>query len=416
MNKPIHIDGDDKMNYGIEIFKKPEFIYIPLEDRSGNKYKLEVKEGDYVYKESVVAIREDINFPISSSVSGYVRGETSKVISNGKKVKCIIIENDFKEKSVKKSSDKDISLSRDKFIDMLRESGITGLGGSDYPTFLKYKNTGIKYLLVNAVECEPFITCDKAIINSYAEEILEAMDDILEIMDIAKGIIVIKKTDENSNTVLKKYIGTYPNISIKCVEDAYPNGWERLVVKNALGIEYNKYPTEEGIIVSNVSTIYAIYEMLKYHNSLTERTITIAGPGIKNKKNIKVKIGTLASDVIANIDDYKEIKNPLLIAGGPMMGNSISTDDIVITRDLNSILVIEDYFEKNLPCIKCGKCINVCPVGIYPVLIMENKDSLNNIKDLMLDKCIECGLCSYICPSKIEVREYVRIAKEKVKK
>lgn len=415
MNKPIHISSDGKTNYEIEVYNKPEFIYIPLEDKSGNKYKLIVKEGDYVYKESVIAIREDINFPICTSVSGYIRGEINKVINNGKKVDCIIIENDFKEKCNKKKNNL-TSCDKEKFIDMLRQSGITGLGGSDYPTFLKYKSNDIKYLLVNAVECEPFITCDKAIINDHAEEILEAIDNILEIMNIAKGIIIIKDTDDNSNDTLKKYIGTYPNISIRQVDDAYPNGWERLVVKNTLGIEYNKYPTEKGIIVSNVSTIYAIYEMLKYHNSLTERIITIAGPGIKCKKNIKVKIGTLASDVINSVDEYKELKNPLFIVGGPMMGNSVSTDDIVITRDLNSILVIEDHFEKNLPCIKCGKCIKVCPAGIYPVLIMQNRDKLSNLKDLIPDKCIECGLCSYICPSKIEVREYVRMAKEKVRK
>ena len=113
-------------------------------------------------------------------------------------------------------------------------------------------------------------------------------------------------------------------------------------------------------------------------------------------------------------EGYTNIKNPLFIAGGPMMGNSLPTDEVIITKDVNCILVIEDHFEKNLPCIKCGKCMEVCPVGIYPVLIMETRDNLDKVKELKPEKCIECGLCSFTCPSKIEVREFVRIAKEKV--
>lgn len=418
MSKPVHIDYNNKTSYNIQKYIKPEEIYVPLESKNGVTYKHLVKEGDYVYKGDVVAINEEINFPIHSSVSGYAVFGSTKLIGTGKKIKCVVVKNDFKEKYKKtRLKKKEISTyTKEDFIEALRLAGITGLGGSDFPAFIKYNIENIKCLLVNAVECEPFISCDKAVIHNYAENILEAVDNIMEIMKIPRSYIVLKKTDENSIKTLNKYIGTYPKIKISLVEDAYPNGWERLVVKNVLGIEYNKYPSEKGIIVSNLSTIYSIYEMLEYNRPLTERVITITGPGIKKKTNVKVKIGALASEIINSLDGYKNIKNPLFIVGGPMMGTSLPTDEVIITKDINCLLVIEDHFEKNLPCIKCGKCIEVCPAKIMPVLIMDNKDKNKILKDLKPEKCIECGLCSYICPSKIEVREFVRIAKEGVNK
>lgn len=417
MNKPVHISSNNKVNYDVEMYIKPETIYVPLENKNGITYKHLVKEGDYIYKGQMVAVNEKIDFPIHSSVSGYATFGSTKIIGNGKKIRCVVVKNDFKEKYEKnKMVKKEISsYTKADFVEALRINGISGLGGSDFPTFIKYDSDNIKCLLVNAVECEPFISCDKAVIHNYSECILEAIDNIQEIMKIPRAIIVMKETNTDSIKMINKHIGTYPNIEVCLVNDAYPNGWERLVVKNALGIEYDKYPSEKGIVVSNVSTIYAIYEMLEYNRPLTERIITITGPGIKKKRNVKVKIGALASEVISNLDGYKNIKNPLFIAGGPMMGNSLPSDEVIITKDINCLLVIEDHFEKNLPCIKCGKCMEVCPVGIFPVLIMNNRDNVCALKDLNPKKCIECGLCSYICPSKIEVREFVRIAKERMK-
>lgn len=416
MNKPLKINSSYKIDYNIDVKFKPELVYIPLENRYGNTYKYLVKEGDYVYKGQVVAINKYHNFPIHSSVSGYAVCGSNKIISNGKKIKCVVIENDFKEKYEKsKLKKKDISkYTKEMFIDDLRENGISGLGGADYPTFLKYSIDNIKCLVVNAVECEPFVSCDKVVVANYADNILEAIDNILDIMKIPRAIIAISNNDVKSIRMFNKYIKTYPNISLSLVENAFPNGWERLVIRNTLGIEYDRYPSDRGIIVNNVSTIYAIYEMFKYNRPLTERVITITGTGIKKRKNVKVKIGSLASDIINEIDEYKNIKKPLFVVGGPMMGKSMPCDDVVITKDVTSILVIDDNFEKNLPCIKCGKCTMVCPVNIMPVLIMENINNIDNLNKLKCNKCIGCGLCSYICPSKIEVREFVNIAKEKV--
>lgn len=417
----VTIKMDDKIKVKKEMleFIKPQKIYIPLENKSGIKYKKLVNVGDYVFKGQVVAMNESIDFPIHSSVSGYVVENESNELNTGKKVECIAIENDFKEKYQEKlGSIKEISnYSKEEFIELLKTSGITGLGGSDFPTFLKYNtDSKINYLLINGVECEPYISCDKVVMSKYMEKILEAVDAILEIMKIKKAYIVVKSSNIESQKVINKYINTYPNIKLALMPDMYPAGWERNVVEVVLHKKYDKYPVEVGAIVSNVSTIYAIYEMLKYNTPLTERIITITGTGIRKPSNIKVKIGTKLSEIIENIEGYKDIKKPIFIAGGPMMGSSLPNDNLIVTKDLNCVLVIDDIELTNYPCIKCGKCTNVCPVHLLPVMIMNNIGNEKKLKELMPQKCIECGLCSYICPSKIEVREYVRIAKGRVNK
>jgi electron transport complex protein RnfC len=283
------------------------------------------------------------------------------------------------------------------------------MGGSDYPTFIKYNtDKKINYLIVNAVECEVGTSADSALIYNYPEEILECVDAIMEIMDIDKAYIAIS---DNNSVIIKrmlKYINTYPNIKVYPVIGMYPSGWERYLVSEITGLTYNKIPSEAGVIVNNVGTIYSIYELLKYNRPVTEKIVTIGGEGIKRPANYKVKIGTCFNEFMLKTDGYKEIKNPILVAGGMMRGQSIPTDDLIITNDLNTILVLEDKKTSCEMCIRCGKCNEVCPVGIMPASIINNK---NQAKKLKIDKCIKCGLCSYVCPSKIEVREMLESIK-----
>lgn len=392
---------------------KIQIIYVPLESILGYKYKMLVNVGDYVCIDDVLAENISSSFKIKSSVSGTIVGIEKKYISNGNLVDCLVIENDFKEKYRNKLGRKyDITrYSRDSFVYMLQNSGITGMGGSDYPTFLKYDtNDVINCLIVNGVECEIYSSADNAIMYHYAEEILETIDAIMEIMSIPKAYIAV---NENNSLIVKtflKYINTYPNIKIWGVMDAYPSGWERILVQNITGLQYDKNPNEIGVITNNVSTIYSIYELLKFSRPQTEKIVTISGDGVKKPGNYKVKIGTCFSELMLKIDGYSKLKNPLLVAGGAMMGKSIPSDELVITKDLNTILLINDDLVEAKQCIKCGKCSEVCPVGIMPVMIINNKKMGNYLK---LNKCINCGLCSYVCPAKIEVCEILKLIKEK---
>ena len=384
---------------------KLQIIYMPLESTLGYKYSPIVKVGEYVYVGQTLAVNKVADLSLKSSASGTIVGIEEKYIANGNLVKCFVIENDFKEKHINKvGKRKNISnYNKDEFVYMLKEYGISGLGGSDYPTYLKYNTEEkIHYLIVNAAECESYTSSDSALMYHNSEEILEAIDAIMEIMDIDKAYIAIS---ENNTKVIKQFlknINTYPNIKLYGLLDVYPSGWDKALINEILGVTYDKDPSSLGVVVNNVATIYAIYEMLKYNKPVTERVITIAGAGVKKEANYKVKIGSNFSEIMLKTDGYSNIKNAILVAGDAMRGKAIPTDELIITKDLRTILVLPDNTIESIDCIKCGKCSEVCPVKLMPSLMINDKK-----KNKYADKCISCGLCSYVCPSKIDVREII---------
>ncbi len=418
MNKPIKLIATNaKANPQDKIITnlKPQIIYIPLKNKKGQNYKPIIKENDYVYKGDVVAITTNDNFPIHTSVSGYVVSCTEKTISTGEKVKCLVIENDFKEKYRTTTGAKRYinNYSKEDFINLLKESGIIGLSGSAFPTYQKYQTSKPKLLIINAVECEPYLSCDKTLIYHQAEYLLEGIDAILDIMHIPSAIIAVKENDYTSIEELNKYIGTYPNISITLIPNKYPCGWERELIKLTVNQTYNHSPAEIGIITNNISTIYAIYEMLKYNRPLTERIITLIGDNFTKPINVKVKIGTNLGEILTKIKQYKPKENSIIIAGGPMMGKNIQASELIITQDINGIIITSNYPSQPMtPCIKCGKCSEVCPASLIPNEIIKNINNPAKLKKLKPERCIECGLCSYICPAKIKIRDFVIKAKK----
>ena len=389
-----------------------QIMYIPLTSKMGYIYKETVKPGDYVTIGMQIGKNNIAEIPLISPISGTVIGFEDKYISNGKLVKCIVIENDFKEKYQDKVGKvKNITkYSKEEFIYLLKKCAITGMSGSGFPTYIKYDTSKeIKYLIVDGAECEIYASADGARIYNNPEDILECIDAITEIMGMEKAYIAINEKNELLINKFLKYINSYPNIKIYPIENGYPNGYERYLVKEILGLTYDKLPIEVGVINENVSTIYAIYEALKYHKPLTDRIVTISGPGINKPANYLLKNGTNFNEVLLKTNLQKEINNPLIIAGGAMMGTSIPSDELIITPDVNCILIMNNLKEKATECIKCGKCSEVCPMNLIPSLIIENP---RQSKELKINKCINCGLCSYVCPSKIEVRELIKKIKE----
>ena len=404
---------DEKTLY----YNKPEMVYIPLISGNDTDISVLVNKGEYVYKGTMIAKRKgDFRIPIHASVSGTVVDFVERTCFNGTKVRSVVIKNDYKEaletkKAVKKSINK---YTKDEFVNILRDAGIIGLGGAGFPTYVKYENTKAKTLLVNAIECEPYITTDEVLAKKKVEEILETIDAIVEINNMDSAIIVIKDSNEELKNLFDDYVGTYLKLKVKTVKNYYPAGWERNLIKDVTGKEYGKLPIEAGVIVNNISTIYAIYQALKYGRPLIERIVTFSGEGIKQPCNVLVKIGTQVKDILKQLG-YEE---GTIISGGPMMGVQVD-DDLVMSANQNSILVLKDTKFKTTPCLKCGKCIEVCPVKLSPVLIMKavnaSKIDKEKLRELHPEKCIECGLCSYVCPAKIQIREAIIKAKKEVK-
>ena len=413
----VKIDKHKLTKEELIVYNKPKKVYIPSISGNDTNITILVNKGEYVYKGSIVGKRKgDFRIPIHASVSGTVLDFEERTCYNGEKVKCVVIENDFKEKIEQKLSiKKNINqYSKEEFLELLKESGIIGMGGAGFPTYVKYESKNINTLIVNAVECEPYIMADYALAKVKCEEILETIDAILEINKINEAIIAIKKENVVLKQIFDNFIGTYLKIKIKLVPNVYPMGWEKALIKQITGKDYDNYPSDIGIIVNNISTIYAIYEALKYNKPLIERIVTFSGEGLEEPHNVLVKVGTPVSEVLKEL---KIKQDSIIVAGGPMMGTKV--EDLVISPNLNCVLALDDNITLATPCIKCGKCVNVCPVKLSPVLIMKTKykkeKDIKKIKSLHPEKCIGCGLCSYICPAKLFVRERVKEAKNIVR-
>lgn len=385
-------------------YLKPSVVSIPLVVGADSNVKALKNIGDKVLKGEIIGIREGaLELPIISSISGTI---TSIDVID--KVTHIVIENDFNETQYNETTRDIMNISKEEFIKIIKDCGIGGMGGSGFPTYVKYNiSDKIDTLLVNAIECEPYITADYTIIKKHAKEIIEGINAILKINNIDNAIIAVKEHNKELFEEFKKY--SNDKIIFKTTKNIYPAGWERQLIKETTSKTYKILTKEAGIIVNNVSTIYAIYNALKYNLPATERIVTFTG-NLDKPTNVLVKIGTSSKEVINYLGNTLSDED-IIISGGPMMGNHV-LNDIYINPSINNILVINNYKE-DMPteCLRCGKCVNVCPAGLCPVLIKDNFRNKEKLSYLEPSKCIECGLCSYICPAKINVREKVKLAK-----
>lgn len=415
----LHINGRKEMSVknGVVSFLNPKCVYFPTV--VGNTiYTPLVEVGDDVLKGQPILERPGrFGHPICSSVSGKVTSKKKMWHSSGKMVEMLEITNDGNESTVENYGEKLEVLTKEGIIERIKNAGIVGMGGAGFPTYVKYLPVkSAEILIINAVECEPYITADYTLILTEVEKLMRGIEYMMIACGAKKAAIAIKKTKKTAIEVLNEAVKTHENISVFLLNDVYPAGWERYVVEHVTGKTYAGLPSEAGAVVNNVQTAISVCEAVEENKPLIEKVVTFTGEGLVMPCNVRVKIGTKVSDVIAEIGGYVEnLDSAYFIAGGPMTGKSIMFDELVITNSLGSIIVKKNEDHQNNPsCMGCGKCAEACPAFLTPTEIkaaFDNND-INALNQLNVMKCVQCGLCSYVCPSRVDITEIVGKAKD----
>lgn len=418
--KGVHIPGRKEMSITDEVLKltNPEHVYVPLVEQGVNAISV-VQVGDQVKVGQVIAEKGGrFPIPIHSPISGEVISINQKMWhAIGRMVDTIVIKNDFKEAKHEsiKPNDTD-KLTREEIIEIVKNCGVVGLGGSGFPTYVKYQTTlPIDVVIINAAECEPYITADYMLMKTRTDELISGIKFIMRATDAPRAVIAIKETKPEIVEILNQHLAGQENISVFLLPDVYPAGWEKYIVHKVCKKTYRGLPSEAGAVVNNVGTAIAVYNAVTNNMPLIEKVVTFTGDGLNNPQNVYVKIGTDIREVLSKIGGYNpEVESAHLIAGGPMTGRAVAFDSLVVHRCLGSVIVQERVVrEINPECMGCGKCCDICPVRLSPILIKNALDDKNYelLADFRADLCMECGLCSHICPSRIELTDAVSRAK-----
>ena len=402
---------------------KPEFVYIPQENARCAKAEVYVKEGDHVLLGQLIGQRKGPFFEqnIHSTVSGTVVGFEKHGYRNGKQVTCIKIQNDFKDEKdpdIYERSDEEIAkLSTEEITELVQKASMVGLGGSSFPTYIKFQTKDkINTIVINGVECEPYLSADQRLMEEKTEELLKGCVILQQAFHTSDVRICVKAKHAELIAHLRKAIEGFgvEGIVVSEMDNYYPQGWEVETIEKATGIRLNtgELPAKRGIIDFNVASVVGIYMAVKFHQPVYERYLAIMGDACEKQVAMRVRVGTLISELLPYAGKLSE-EPKAMILGGPMMGSAITNEDCVVSKTITSILLLLEKPVEENPCIRCGSCVLSCPAHLQPVLIMNAVKSMDKdmIKALNPLACVECGLCTYSCTSGIRVTDYIRRAK-----
>jgi electron transport complex protein RnfC len=407
----------------------PKVVYVPIAQHIGIPAEIIVNVKDKVELGQVIAKSGGF---VSSNIHSPVYGTVTKldmvIDTSGYKKQCIVIRTDVKNEAnfenVSYPLKKDFNLEPADILNKINEAGIVGLGGATFPSHVKLniqEGKTIDHLIINGVECEPYLTADHRLMLEKADEILVGIKILMFALHVDKAIIGIENNKKDAIDIFKRLTTHEDGIQVAALQVKYPQGSEKQLIRALLKREVpkNGLPMDVGVIVHNVGTIFAIYQAIQHGKPLMERVVTVTGKHLENASNYWVRIGTPIKDLVNEVGGLPEGTRKI-VNGGPMMGKAIKNLDVPVTKGTSGILVIpEGEASRGEPqsCIRCGDCVTVCPMGLEPHLLMDlsEKELFERAYLEDITTCIECGSCSYVCPSHRPLLDYIRFGKTMVK-
>lgn len=425
----VHPD-ERKISAGksIEILPLPKRVAVPTTQHIGAPAKPLVKKGDIVKTGQLIAASGGfVSANIHSPVSGKVFKTDEVVDASGYRKPAIIIdtEGDEWDESIDRSDKlvKEIALSGEEIIKKTGEMGIVGMGGATFPTHVKLSpppGKKCEILLINGVECEPYLTSDHRIMLEKSEELMVGIRILMKALKVNRAVIGIENNKPDAIGKLTNLAAKEDGIEVQPLKVKYPQGGEKQLIDAVTGrqVPSGKLPIEVGAVVHNVGTTFAVYEAIQKNKPLIERVVTVTGPGITQPSNFLVRIGTPVGQLIEAAGGLPD-NTGKVIGGGPMMGKALVNLDVPVTKGSSGILVLPHEEAHRAPvenCIRCSKCISACPMGLEPYLLMieAEKELWDRAENDNIMDCIECGSCSFTCPAHRPLLDYIRLGKGKV--
>ena len=395
----------------------PKQAIFPLGQHIGAPAKPVVSRGDKVKVGTLIAEAGGfVSAPIHSSVSGTVVKVDSAIDATGYRHPAIYInvEGDEWEESIDRSDKLETlaahpELTPEEIVSRIKEAGVTGMGGAGFPTFIKLcppPGAKAECVILNGVECEPYITSDYRLMMEHADEILVGLDLLMKAAKVERGYIGIEDNKPEAIALFEKKTASDPRVEIVALEKKYPQGGEKQLVDAVTGRQVPAppaIPVNVGAIVQNVGTAYAVYQAVMKRKPLFERYTTVTGKKLSNSGNFLVRMGTPMRDLIEACGGMPEGENKVL-AGGPMMGKSVVSTDVTVCKGTNSITILTDadaHRKPIQPCIRCAKCVSACPMGLEPYLLatLSSFKEWERLEAEQVTSCISCGSCQFTCPS-----------------
>ena len=398
----------------------PETVRIPMSMHIGKPAKVAVKRGDTVKVGQLIGEADGfISAPVHSSVSGTVAKIEEMTLSNGAKGQCVVINTDG-EQTVFEGVKPPVVTDLQSFTEAVRQSGAVGLGGAGFPTFVKLSVKDLSKLdavVINAAECEPYITSDTRTMLDKSDDIMSGIEAVKKYLQPNRFIIGIEKNKPEAIKKMQELASQSEGVEVKVLPSSYPQGGEKVLVFNTIGkiIPKGGLPLDVGVIVINVTTLAFIGSYLKTGVPLVNKCVTVDGSAVKEPKNVIAPIGMSIADVLEQSGGTKsEVAKALY--GGPMMGLAVPSLDSPILKNTNAITAMdikEATPPKTTPCIRCGACLNHCPLRLDPREIARayKLGSVEDLQTLHVDLCMECGCCSYICPAHRPLVQTNKLAK-----